>query len=481
MPMAQVSQRPFAQRLSGVTGRVIAADDESPVPGAMVNATVSFGRSRITQRRRSDNEGRFLITSLPEGALTLTVIRAGFIDYGGERQKEQPHVLGQRQLLTVPPIRLARTSVVSGTVRDAAGEPEVLAKVAVYRVRATQGGSSATGVVGLAFTDDQGHYRIPGLSPGEYLMSVQPKATLDIESSPDGLPKDISSNSLVRSVSALPTFYPSADTPLLSTLLKVGLGETLPSTDVTLPRRQAGEPIVLRVSSRSGRDLRRVTIAISSRDWDPFPGAAAQLYWTQLSDGDLLRLESLPVGSYRLHVRAYSDNSDSSEIVEQRDLLTCEVDVSVVEAGLPQSSIHIVLVEGTDVRGTVTFESITQKSIGDLAAFGTRVSLQPVDSPTDAFMLTSGVVDNQGNFVVTNVPNGRYILKMLSLPPSLSIQHATYGGHNVDSRVFEVLSTSDNRSMSIVTSDIRTGVSGVVRDRLGRTTGGALAQIIHQN
>src|SRR5262249_17819993 len=85
---------------------------------------------------------------------------------------------GQRMTIT---IRLSKSAVISGTIRDPLGRPmpNVRARVMRYvamngqRVLQTMGGTGGS-------TDDRGMYRIYGLQPGDYIVSAVAQPLTDV-------------------------------------------------------------------------------------------------------------------------------------------------------------------------------------------------------------------------------------------------------------------------------------------------------------
>jgi protocatechuate 3,4-dioxygenase beta subunit len=158
-------------------GQIVAADSGVPIRRAQVRVTSPEAReSRIAT---TDAQGRFEIRELPAGRYTMTASKGGFVtlQYGQRRPSESgtPIELGDGQTIDKVAIALPRGSVLGGRITDEFGEPIANASVTAWRY-AYQGGARrlapAPGANTRDTTDDQGHYRLFGLPPGEYYVSA---------------------------------------------------------------------------------------------------------------------------------------------------------------------------------------------------------------------------------------------------------------------------------------------------------------------
>jgi hypothetical protein len=158
-------------------GQIVAADSGAPIRRAQVRVTSPDAReARIAT---TDAQGRFEIRELPAGRYTMTASKGGFVtlQYGQRRPSESgtPIELGDGQTIDKVAIALPRGSVLGGRITDEFGEPIANASVTAWRY-AYQGGarrlSPAPGANTRDTTDDQGHYRLFGLPPGEYYVSA---------------------------------------------------------------------------------------------------------------------------------------------------------------------------------------------------------------------------------------------------------------------------------------------------------------------
>ncbi|MEO7134723.1 MAG: carboxypeptidase-like regulatory domain-containing protein, partial [Vicinamibacterales bacterium] len=157
-------------------GQVIAADNGTPIRRAQVRvASLEARESRVAA---TDAQGRFEIKELPAGRYTMSASKGGFValQYGQRRPSESgtPIELADGQTLDKIAIALPRGSVLGGRITDEFGEPVANASVTAWRYGYAGGARRLTpaGPNARDTTDDQGHFRLFGLSPGDYYVSA---------------------------------------------------------------------------------------------------------------------------------------------------------------------------------------------------------------------------------------------------------------------------------------------------------------------
>jgi hypothetical protein len=176
-PMRAQPPRADAPRGTAILrGQIIAADNGAPIRRAQVRVTSPDAREgRVAA---TDAQGRFEIKELPAGRYTLSASKAGFValQYGQRRPSESgtPIELGDGQTIEKITIGLPRGSVLGGRITDEFGEPVANASVTAWRYAYAAGTRRMmpAGQNARDTTDDQGHFRLFGLPPGEYYVSA---------------------------------------------------------------------------------------------------------------------------------------------------------------------------------------------------------------------------------------------------------------------------------------------------------------------
>lgn len=149
----------------------------APIAGAVVSLTKGREQVGPQSRQLTDGKGRYAFINLPAGEnYALTANKFGYFDgaYGREAASNAPGgqlSLADGQWVGNARIVLWRPAALGGTVIDERGEPIVNVYVRVIAQRRVAG---ATHLVAgpSTLTDDRGRYRISGLRPGRFFVSV---------------------------------------------------------------------------------------------------------------------------------------------------------------------------------------------------------------------------------------------------------------------------------------------------------------------
>lgn len=160
-----------------VTGVVIDGATAGVVAGAAVHLTGGNANGTYSARQITDEKGRFAFVEVPLGEVyTLSASKPGYLNggYGRDAAPTDPLRLIQikhDEWLSNVRVTIWKPGSISGSVRDETGEPVVGVYVrALARVRIQGRDEVAAGL--MTVTDDRGEYRLPGLSPGRYVIQV---------------------------------------------------------------------------------------------------------------------------------------------------------------------------------------------------------------------------------------------------------------------------------------------------------------------
>jgi len=192
-PSPTPSPQPTPSARAGIiTGRIVTNDGQS-----LANARVNISQIGVSMLTRSnpvvtiDAQGNFRTSDLAPGAYGVSASLPGYLQVSITPGSLES---GRYQPGDVITITLAKAGVITGQVTNERGEPVVAIGVRGIQIRTEDGRPGGT--YPLIETDDRGHYRMFGLSPGTYIVSVN---------------DDSQSPSLPSPYSRLtPTYYPSA-------------------------------------------------------------------------------------------------------------------------------------------------------------------------------------------------------------------------------------------------------------------------------
>src|SRR5690349_9455401 len=166
---------------ASLRGQIVAADNGAPIRRAQVR--INSPEVREGRVATTDQQGRFEFKELPAGRYTMTASKGGFVplQYGQRRPSESgtPIELSEGETIDKIAIALPRGSVLGGRITDEYGEPVANAFVTASRY-AYAGGArrlQPAGQNARDTTDDQGHFRLFGLPPGDYYVSATLRGT----------------------------------------------------------------------------------------------------------------------------------------------------------------------------------------------------------------------------------------------------------------------------------------------------------------
>jgi hypothetical protein len=374
-----------------VRGEVIKTSGE-PLEGVQITLIPLVENQPAPLSRRmlavSDNAGRFSVKDLRPG------------DYVFETGFEGYFLSSSHPLLTkisagaTTNVRLTMNpgAVISGRVRDGAGEPVINANVEIVRL-SYRGGYPVLRSAGSQATDDRGEYRLFWAPAGEYYVVASPAAPVRNPRGPHNIE----------------TFYPSALNANTATLLTVKPGDEITGIDITM---HAG-----RVAKLSGAITSSVTPP-------PAPtteqGVFAVIAQVQNRTADVLltgRDASLPDREQARHVSVRLNGSsgefeipnippgayDLYAIIPDQDAPFALGRTAVEVRDQDVMDVKIDIHSGVAVNGTV---SVAGNAV---AASALRVLLQPEGTMAKlGLMPPPATVDASGRFTAVGIPEGRY-------------------------------------------------------------------------
>lgn len=517
------AQAPPAQPVPGsavVAGLVVSADGQ-PVPGTVV----ALAASRQAPDPRSapaavavrvNDEGRFVITGVPDGSYFVRATRAGWLP--GSHGRHAPGAgelsidVKGGQIRNDVRITLWKPGVIAGTARDDLGDPLVNVEVRAVPLVA-RGGRLAPGTPIRLKTDDTGAYRFGNLLPGRYVVAAlastlteppgfatgslaeRPREYLQtmaqIGTAPmifDNAATAGSSRGLVRGLATLgsspdaeaawmlypTTYHPSSTSMAGATALTVRAGEVHDGIDITAVVQKTWQ-ISGVVRDAQGPAARHAVHLVASETGDlPLIDVA-----TAVTDASgAYTLHGVPPGSYIVRVvklpwpvageLGFAGGTGAIPVIMNfirgpRAGATAEVELPLLYADVPVSigdrhlrGIDVTLRAGPVIRGRVQFAGAgTPPAPAELERF--QVWPQPASGRTESASIP-GRVFADGTFVVPSLWPGKYVFGPQS--GAWSIASVTTGGREWVDRAIDV--TKDIDDMVITFVDQSTTVNGSV-------------------
>jgi protocatechuate 3,4-dioxygenase beta subunit len=441
---------PNTQRgTSIVAGRVVDTSGRS-IPNAIVLLALAADDTGRGLTASTDSAGNFRITDVPAGTFGIGAIAPGFpaaLQHQGPTPTPMPLEVKDGSLTDGVVLTMRRGAVISGALTDEYGDP-VVGTVTVAGPYRSESGVSGRSIT----TDARGRYRMTGLEPGEYLLSVQPPASTEVHF------EDQPGHESVIATS--PQFYPGVPRASLATRVAVGEDNESTGIDFVLRPVAVARIDVTITSSRPVSEIQLHHIAVDDR-------MAIQKTLT-LMTGSGATLDVAP-GRYRLIATA-----TSAPAVDKMVRLWSMVDVDA-DPLLPATT-NMSLEPGATLSGRAVFESATNASrkgagaslLSVMQLQGTKLGLTPGNAPFDVAT---------GRFSMEGILPGRYVIQAAGSERDKSaswvLKAAAIGGRDVLDQPI-ALTPGLNIDDAVLTLTDRVGeISGTITDASGKpATGG---------
>lgn len=475
-PRAQVVQQPpppgtGPQPVVGtgfISGQVVELPSGRPVADVQIaltgrGAAVPGGRAGIQQQVIvTDSQGRFFFSRLPNGVYTPRAVKPGY-----ESRSFVNIELTDAERVTDVKLRILPLGVISGTVRDVGGDPVVGSTMFAFR-RGVVNGKPGWQQLGRAVTDDRGVYRLSGLTAGDYLVCacVRDPIPFDgnllttIASEPIGL-LAVAGRALAVGADVVtldntvktfaPRFHPDAASAARAAKITLAPGDDKTGVDVALD--------LVRATRVSGRIVgAQSAVQASAVRLLPLTDAESGIDFTQISpmlvqaDG---RFDFAPVppGQYQLIVghreTGVTGGGPSGAALgflggrgagtvpaaggrgggpaPAGEFLWAIEPVTVGDTGV--SGLVVGLNRGLSVRGRVQYVGAAPQPPAQQFQ---RISvlLSPINFVRTPFSGVSPVAQD-GSFLVTGLPPGKYMPTIPALPGYPTLKSITLGGQDI--------------------------------------------------
>lgn len=442
---AQVLRADAPRGTAAMRGQIVAADNGAPIRRAQVRVTSAEAReARIAT---TDAQGRFEIKELPTGRYTLTASKAGFValQYGQRRPSESgtPIELGDGQAIEKIVIGLPRGSVLGGRITDEFGEPVANASVVAWRYaysagsrRLMPGGQNARDT-----TDDQGHYRLFGLPPGDYYVSATLRTGGPEVTDPMG---EVSGYA--------PTYYPGA--PNVAEASRVTLAVSQENTTVnfgliaTRLVNVSGQVLMSDGSPASNGSVLLMPAGSGGR-----PAVAMQQggNGNRIDQNGTFRLSNVAPGRYQVQARAGG-----------REFELARMDLTV--GGEDVAGLTLVASAGAHINGAIVSDTGEPFDFRPQQLQITARPASPDGPPGGPGMAAARVGDDWG-FTLRNVNDS--VLVRIGGTQSWVLKSVRLNGQDITDTPVEFASSQVVNGMQIVLTKKVSTLSGLVTDTKG--------------
>ncbi|HKE29750.1 MAG TPA: carboxypeptidase-like regulatory domain-containing protein [Bryobacteraceae bacterium] len=406
-PLTDAVRETPADRCS-VSGTVTDAVTGRPLGKVEIQADGLGSDETPTPFTTSDAHGSFTLVNLPPGQFRLKGNRNGYLEmfYGARRPDGAgtPIRLEPGQELDGLEFKLVPFGVIAGAVRDQDGEPLARAAVNLHRLVFYAGGRSVSRDGDEVRTDDQGQYRITGLSPGKYYVRAVPEHIAAL----DGVNRSVKSDQPPEVL--FPALYPSVLDPSAARPVEVTPGARVTGIDITLSR-SVTQRVTGHVTVGAGATLAGISLKYAGgADGD----AGFEFTAKRKPNGDF-EFPAVPPGSYVAIAYAEPPRRPTTDLFEFFfNQATYKTRTPVQVGTLPVENVQLALGAPAEVDGHVTVEGDTDGKLDH-----SQVTFDPdVDAPLHATVrddMRFHMGLGPGHYAVYWGSGTRYVLRRVQL------------------------------------------------------------------
>ena len=519
---------------------VVSSDDAQGQPLRRVSVSIQQGELDVPHIGVTDDEGRVVFRNLVAGNYLLTAMRQGYVRtfYGSPLPGRGPGVAvtvldGQR--VAGVRIRMLRGSVITGVVRNPSGRPAANQTVRAILVRSGGGERraidpevtfSGDGGLGIVSTDDRGAYRIFGLAPGSYLISVpsigfgtqevRPMTAAELAwadrvvagaagAATTAAPNVAPAPPGAPTVAFAPVYYPGTSIAADATVITLGPNEERAGLDFSLQLVPTAR-VRGRVVDTDGRPQPNLSVSIRPTRADGLDLFSSLLNGSGRTGPDgVFTVEGVKPGGYTLTVKATptagaessAASAGSPEAARQAAFAaltggggggsTHWASEDLVVQGRDVSDITLTLRPGMTITGKVVYDAKIKTPPEDI----TRTGLALLPAPTGTNLNDMAVaiggggsmtakVEKDGSFVIQGIAPGKYRLNtpfaMMALPGlsptagSWTLKGVMANGRDISDATIEIKPGANVSGVVATFTDSPSELSGTVYDGAGRVT-----------
>ena len=475
-------------------------DGANPQP--VRRATIRLSGSDVPGSRLAvtDDAGRFSFAHLPAGSFSLSAVKASYVTvyYGAKRPGRGPAVpiaLAEGQHFDVS-LKMLRGAAITGVVTDENGHP-----ASMVGVHVSGGPALSVDAPSLsAPTDDRGVYRIFGLPPGTYMVSVNnprvAQGTSEMRSltteevdwalrqaapagtTPAGSTSAAPPPAAGRAVGYAPVYFPGTTDASAAEKITLGPGELRDAVSFALQfvptARVAGM-----VLDPNGQPAARAMVTMVAKSaiadtTDPHESLAAMEaamggMARPLTSNGRFSVADVAPGTYTVTVRGSVTPPASGGVTgggQSTMTLWGEQDITVT--GQDQLGVVVMLQPGMTVAGSVVFEGTSLKPPTDLTRLRVPMtSLQP-SSPLLPGAPTTAVRAD-GTFEFASVMPGAYNIRPPA-PAGWTLKAAMLKGRDLADLPLDVKPGQNLTGIVVTFTDQQTEIAGTLLDAAGKPT-----------
>ena len=315
-----------------------------PAPGIAMGVRLTQAQSASTAKATTDQDGLYHISGLSAGSYQVAPMAPAFVMSDAREHWRRSVVITASENIEGVNFDLIRGAVITGRVVNARGLPVVEEWVTLLTAEYPQGGRP--NISGGFQTDDRGIYRIFGIRPGSYKVSIGEEVI-------GVYPRGGRLRSFPR------TYHPDTPDPAKAAVINLAEGSEAAKIDITLTDPPQGFAVSGRiVESDTGKPVPNVAIhlmKITVIDKSSTSGVGGSTNISSDIEGGF-RLENLPSGKYSISIQPPSESDLRAEPVAF-DVLDQDVTGLLIKTSRGSSISGTVVLESRDRQGAETAPS----------------------------------------------------------------------------------------------------------------------------
>ena len=437
-------------------GQILSQAGE-PLRKATVRLQI-YGGSRqnaVVYADTSDANGSFVFETVSPGRYTLTAQRTGFLsqNYGARSAFNTGPgavlTLAAGEVMKDLTLKLIPQGVIIGRVVDGDGDPVQGAQVRVMRMLRVSGQRRLT-FTGGSGTDDQGDYRIAGLSPGTYYV-VADNINLRMFAQNETLLPGRAPNRQTN----VATYYPSGLDAASATPVGIAPGSELRGIEIQMRREAVYSIRGLLIDGVTGKP---VTANINVQPKDN-PGFGLGMGRTNSREDGTFELRNLLPGVYILGAAS----NDGAQGMASEEITITDSDLTGVK---------LTLAQGATMTGTIKLEGASAEARANIVIRPTIV-LRGVEGSNRA---VGAQTKPDGTFELRNVAAAKFFVFVDNLPDGVYVKSVRAGGQDVPRTPLD-LTSGVSGTLDILLSPHAAEMMGTVRNSDGEALPGILVTL----
>jgi Carboxypeptidase regulatory-like domain len=439
--LAQTVQK---QGTGVISGRVTSGDKGIANVPVQLYAQDRFPNRSAIASARTDYQGNYRLTNVPAGRYTISTVAPTMVaqsdsPYGGPGKLI---TLAEGETVEKVDFTLVGGGVITGRITDADGAPVIDEHIQLNQVG--QGLMRSPMMLNpfMYQTDDRGIYRIYGIPPGNYTVSVG-------ASKEDG---SVSYGGGSRGYFAL-TYYPSVTDQSKATAIEVKEGSEASNIDITLGRKEKTYVVTGRVVDENGQPVPGVAIGYGALMKNGQTGGFAG---GMPSDAQgRFRFEGVLPGRYVTTLWMYGNKSNNGySNPTQFEVLDSDI-----------SGLEIKMQQGATLSGVAVVEGTTDRSV--LSQLNQMwVSAWPVGDRSQQMSwpeLSRTQIAPDGTFTIKGLRPGKFSLSINPFPPVPGFKLSRVEHDGVAQREFEITQGTQITGVRLIIQYGSGSIRGVIK------------------